>query len=241
MDVHVHLARGADGAHALAVDARRGIAGAPVIVEPAVAPACGRTAMTPPTVLDAATVSTASIYPEVTVSGLSRLQRRILMATARGREQRLALMSKLARGEADDRVRNPEARVLAEQHGPDEFYCRLLALLFGLAPKLRWFWRGDGYSERPSFDVDVWEPFLCRTQHFDVECIGRGKYNAAKASLARAITRLEGRHLVDRTGLGGVRLTAAGIEVAHQLASGTTRAKEITGAVIERLAGKVST
>lgn len=75
-----------------------------------------------------------------------------------------------------------------------------------------------------------WQPIPGRTSYdgapkFDPEQIGRRRYNAARASLARAVRRLRERNLIRRSA-AGIHLTDAGLPVAERLMGAYASAAE---------------
>ncbi len=152
-----------------------------------------------------------------TVTGLSRLQRRILARALEGRRRR-------ARREAEGCHCYParcdhNPLTVAPKNGcqSDATIKELLADLYGF-PVPHYFY--------DAFGVDRLHNALV----FDPEQIGRGRYNAARQALWRAIGRLETRGLLV-TNEGGIkfpggdkfytrdrsiRLTDAGLQAAAQ-------------------------
>jgi hypothetical protein len=89
----------------------------------------------------------------------------------------------------------------------DLYYQEVLAGYFGFP--VRWY-EGDGLRSHPG------------SRHFDREAIGRSRYDAAQASLSRAVRRLEKRGLVTRyvgamSRWSGLRLVDSAVEAASRL------------------------
>jgi hypothetical protein len=106
------------------------------------------------------------VTPKSTV-GLSRLQRQILEIAAEGRQARLA------RG---------------GDNGVDVYSSQLLHRIWGFdAGQENWRRGPRAFS---------WEHHHVGSPLFNPDEIGRAKYNAAKASLSRALRRLQDRGLV---------------------------------------------
>jgi hypothetical protein len=90
---------------------------------------------------------------------------------------------------------------------PDLYYHEILAGYFRFP--VRWY-GGEPLHSHPG------------SHHFDREEIGRARYDAAQASVSRAVRRLETRGLAERyagavSRWTGVRLTDAGFEAAPKL------------------------
>ena len=142
--------------------------------------------------------------------GLSRLQRQILILAVHGQAERLSLLQSQNLRETD--------RDFILRHASDEFHCRLLIQLFGLTP-----FEKPKRARNGTLTCDRQERFgpvsLCydRPQFFRPtgshrargKTVERAKYNAAKASLSRALARLEARGLL-QAAVDGVRLTFTG-------------------------------
>jgi hypothetical protein len=150
--------------------------------------------------------------------GLSRLQRQILILAAHGQAERLSLLQSQNLREAD--------RAFILRHASDEFHCRLLIQLFGLTPFAK-----PKRARNGTLTCDRQERLgpvsLCHDRpHFfrptgshraRGKTVDRAKYNVAKASLSRAVARLEARGLL-RAAVYGVRLTVMGAAAVALLA-----------------------
>ncbi len=115
---------------------------------------------------------------------------------------------------------------------PDVSYHEILAGYFGF-PVAR-------YADEPSGAHPG-------TRRFDREEIGRARYDAAQASLSRAVRRLEARGLVGGRPAGairrpGVKLTDTGLEVALEVGRQETRAlvDEVLGRTVLTVCAKAA-